>query len=188
MFQDEAARRIGTTESTVANWESGRSIPCLRAWPGVLIFLGYDPRPAAKTIGEKFGLHREGLGISKEELAEKLDLDPGTVKAWERWADKRQNHRSIPTIARFIGSNPFDHPASDAERVRQWRLLLGLTQRQLGKELGVREAVVLDWERGRRNVPNEIVVKLKKSLADSPHWQCSRFARHSQTNFRSIQL
>lgn len=162
-MQDEAAQRIGTKTSTIANWERGRSKPRLRAWPGVLAFLGYDPRPAAQTIGDKFRLHREGLGLSKQELAEQLGLDPGTVRAWEQWPDSQQNYRSIPVITRFIRANPFMPPASDAERVKQYRLLLGLTQEELSKQLGVREAMVLEWERGRREVPRGVLVALNTS-------------------------
>jgi transcriptional regulator with XRE-family HTH domain len=160
LLQKEAADRIGVGENSIANWESHRNEPRLPAWPGVLRFLGYDPRPPANTIGDRLRLHREGLGLSKEELADRLGLDPGTVRAWERWPDKRQSYRSIPVIARFISANPFNPPKTDGEHVKQYRLLEGLTQEQLASKLRVREAVVLEWERGRRQVPERVLETL----------------------------
>jgi DNA-binding transcriptional regulator YiaG len=114
------------------------------------------------TIGDKFRLGREALGMSKEELAEKLGLDPGTVRAWERWPDKRQNHRSIPVIAKIIGADPFSPPSSDADRAKRCRLLLG----QFGQRLDKREAVVLEWECGRRRIPKTILAELEKPLEE----------------------
>jgi len=40
-------------------------------------------------------------------------------------------------------------PADCAERIRQWRALLGLTQAQLAEEIGVSFASVNRWENGK---------------------------------------
>src|SRR5437867_235373 len=39
-------------------------------------------------------------------------------------------------------------PEWDAERVRELRIRLGLTQRELAEELGVRQQTVSEWETG----------------------------------------
>ena len=44
LLQREAALRIGVDKTTVFNWEAGTASPNLRAIPGLVRFLGYDPR------------------------------------------------------------------------------------------------------------------------------------------------
>ena len=46
LFQKDVAKLVGVCTDTVTNGEKNRSSPDLRALPGVVEFLGYDPRPA----------------------------------------------------------------------------------------------------------------------------------------------
>lgn len=58
-FQREVALRIGVDKTTVFNWEAGTVSPHLRALPGVIEFLGYDPRrsPGASDLGRPLRLN-----------------------------------------------------------------------------------------------------------------------------------
>ena len=69
---------------TVANWLKGRRAPDLRHWPRVIRFLGYDPSPASESLGQALVRWRWARGQSQEELAAKLQVDPGTLAQWER--------------------------------------------------------------------------------------------------------
>ena len=149
LLQREVAVILGVDKATIENWEYGRTSPNLRARPAVLRFLGYDPRPPCKTVGERLHHHREGLGLSLDEAAKVICVGPSTVARWEHRADQRQNHISIPRIAAFLGRNLFSPPESTAELVRQARLLLGLTQRDLGLRLGVCQDTVCRCEPGK---------------------------------------
>jgi transcriptional regulator with XRE-family HTH domain len=75
---------IGVDADTLTNWTRGRTQPGLRCLPLVIWFLGYDPLPAAKSVGEALVRYRELRGMSQTQLAAKLQVDPGTLARWER--------------------------------------------------------------------------------------------------------
>ncbi len=82
--QRDVADRIGSDTTTVTNWELGHTEPGFGWMPAIVRFLGYDPRPAARTVGQALRQHRTGLGITQKELARRLDVDPSTLAHWER--------------------------------------------------------------------------------------------------------
>ncbi|GMV90941.1 MAG: hypothetical protein AMXMBFR82_07190 [Candidatus Hydrogenedentota bacterium] len=150
LLQREVAGILGVDKTSVFNWEAGTATPNLRALPKVIEFLSYDPRPPGRTVGEKLRRHREGLGLSWDETAHLMGVDPATVSKWERQPDSRQNYISIPKIAAFLGGSPFASPESPAERIPQTRLLQGLTQQEFAQKLGVNQRRVSECERGEQ--------------------------------------
>ena len=48
--QRQAAKAIGCHHGSLLNWERGRAEPNWRYLPGILRFLGYDPRPTLVTL------------------------------------------------------------------------------------------------------------------------------------------
>lgn len=44
--QREVAARLGTVRLSVLKWENNYAKPQVRFMPSILVFLGYDPRPA----------------------------------------------------------------------------------------------------------------------------------------------
>jgi transcriptional regulator with XRE-family HTH domain len=83
LTQAQLAELLEVTESTINNWERGRSSPDLRALPRVLLWLDYDPRPQAEQLGQQVTAARRAQGLSQREFAEALGADPSTVSAWE---------------------------------------------------------------------------------------------------------
>ena len=83
LYQKDLAQRLRVTTNTVTNWEKERSRPDLRTWPAVIQFLGYDPRPDGRTIGERLRLRRQALGLSWAEAARIMGVDPSTLSKWE---------------------------------------------------------------------------------------------------------
>jgi transcriptional regulator with XRE-family HTH domain len=83
LTQRQAAARIGGGEAALYNWERGRTAPALWFYPGILAFLGYDPRPAVHTVGERLRWYRQQRGTSREVLAQALGVDEGTLARWE---------------------------------------------------------------------------------------------------------
>ncbi len=49
LLQREVALQIGVDKTTVFNWEAGTAAPNIRAIPGVVRFLGYDPRQSPEA-------------------------------------------------------------------------------------------------------------------------------------------
>ena len=84
LLQGDVAKRLGADTTTVTNWELGHTAPALRWMPGIIRFLGYDPRPEPRTIGEALKHYRHSRGMTQEELAVRLEVDPSTLARWER--------------------------------------------------------------------------------------------------------
>ena len=152
LLQRDVALQIGVDEATVFNWEAGTASPSLRALPGVIRFLDYDPRlaPEATDLGGLVRHHRQGQGLSMDALAEVLGVDSSTVRGWER-----RGHRPWPRHQARLAEVlrlPVVMPgavAASGEHLRTARLRAGLTQRELAKRAGVRQQTVSDWESGR---------------------------------------
>ena len=82
-FKKDADRRIGVGRQALINWESGRSEPEIRFIPGIIAFLGYDPRQKPRTLGERLMAFRVTKGWARPRLAKELRVDPSTLARWE---------------------------------------------------------------------------------------------------------
>lgn len=112
-------------------------------------FLGYDPRPAGMSLGERLRLTREARGLSIEELAGNWSVDPTTIWKWEQHGRSTPWPQYIPWTAQLTGVNEAGVGATPGERIRACRRLRGMTQRQFGALFGVEQTTVSDWELGR---------------------------------------
>ncbi len=77
---------LGVSKQTYEHWERGVHEPEFRYFPGVIRFLGYDPSPVPASLPDRIRAARRRQGISQEELAHRLGLDPSTVGTWETGA------------------------------------------------------------------------------------------------------
>lgn len=106
LLQKEVAQRLGVNKDTICNWENNRTSPSLRFIPRIIEFLGYVPYDAqSETLGERIVAARKLLGLSQEELARRLGIDPGTLGHWER-GEHRPLRRHLEKLAEFFTS-PF---------------------------------------------------------------------------------
>ena len=112
LFQKQVAEQLGVDETTVHNWEVGATQPGIHCIPKIIQFLGYNPLPSAKTLAEQLVRYRKTLGLSREQLARRLDVDPGTLWRWE--SEQRIPQGKYATlITEFLRSPPsFLRPAS----------------------------------------------------------------------------
>lgn len=85
LFQKDVAVTIGVDTCTITNWEKGHSEPELRYIPRIIEFLRYGPPlPLPITLGERIKLYRFLKGISQEQLAREIGIDPTTLSRLER--------------------------------------------------------------------------------------------------------
>ena len=85
MTQERIAEIIGVDETTVWNWESGRTEPLIKHLPGVVTFLGYHPFEASgQSLGERLWDHRRKTGLSQKKLARAIGIDPTTLSRLEK--------------------------------------------------------------------------------------------------------
>jgi DNA-binding transcriptional regulator YiaG len=102
LFQRDLRRRFKLEKETYANWEKDHRYPAMKHWPKIIEFLGYDPNPEPKTIGERLVAHRRQLGLSRKALAEQFSVDEATLSKWEAGTRKPNTMRHIEVVGSII--------------------------------------------------------------------------------------
>jgi DNA-binding XRE family transcriptional regulator len=101
LIQRNVADQIGVSESTIYNWERNSNSPQVHQIPAVIRFLGYNPFPSEVSFADTLMVARRMLGLSQKAMAERLGIDPGTLKNWEN--GKRPSMKLKRQIGDFIG-------------------------------------------------------------------------------------
>ena len=104
LLQRDLRLRFKLEKETYANWEKDRCYPAMKHWPGIIEFLGYDPDPGPKTIGDRILAYRRRHGLSRVAMARHLSVDEATLWRWE--TDRRQPEceRHISAIRRLVAN------------------------------------------------------------------------------------
>ncbi|RKX28431.1 MAG: hypothetical protein DRP71_17400 [Verrucomicrobia bacterium] len=152
LTQAQVARLIGVTLMTVYGWERGRFTPATRHLPGVLRFLGEDPRAQVQGFAARLRAAREGLGLSQKGLGMRLGVHPSTVWHWEH-GRTQPSIQFWPLILDLIGSDLAEPRATTGDRLLALRRARGVTQAELATELGLTQQGISEWERGLRQPP-----------------------------------
>ncbi len=84
LLQWELAAQIGVTKEAIHNWERHHAEPEVRHYSAVFGFLGYNPLPEPKTLGQTVRKERMSRGWSVARLAKEAGVDPTTVTRMER--------------------------------------------------------------------------------------------------------
>jgi transcriptional regulator with XRE-family HTH domain len=102
-----------------------------------------------ETIGDHLLRRRLILKLLQRQVAQKLRVDVASIRNWENNRGKpRVEH--MPTVIRFLGYNPLPPSNGWADRLVQCRTVLGLTQKEAAKRIGVDACTLARWERGER--------------------------------------
>ncbi|OOO00992.1 MAG: hypothetical protein USCGTAYLOR_02801 [Chromatiales bacterium USCg_Taylor] len=83
LTQSNTLAFLSVSVETLHNWETGKTAPAVKHWPTIMEFLGYCPYQRARSLGDRLRLHRMHRGLTFEELAEMLGVDPGSIAPWE---------------------------------------------------------------------------------------------------------
>lgn len=102
LLQKEAALFIGVNTMTLWGWENYQREPTIRLWKGIIHFLGYYPF-AQEKLEEKLLAYRRTHGLSQEELASRLGVDPQSVARWETGKEP-QGERCNQAIEKLLDS------------------------------------------------------------------------------------
>lgn len=100
LTQVEAAALIGVDTETIYRWELRGHEPVVSAWRGIVQFLGFYPFKQ-ETLAEHLLAYRRRHGIKQEVLAERLEVDPGSVRRWEAGKEPK-NERCLSAIAKLL--------------------------------------------------------------------------------------
>ena len=104
--QREVADRLGVESDSIYYWETNRYNPSLRLIPRIIDFLGYMPYDTSSmSLGERIVTLRRCLGLSREELAERLGVDESTLRDWEH-GKRRALKRNLEKLDAVFSSLP----------------------------------------------------------------------------------
>jgi transcriptional regulator with XRE-family HTH domain len=79
------AKQLGVSPATVTNWRTDTVSPAPQFIPRIIGFLGYNPfHVDGESLGERIVILRKTLGMTTQDLARRLGVDPGTVARWEK--------------------------------------------------------------------------------------------------------
>lgn len=125
--------------------------------------------PASLThVGDHIRKRRLDLGFFQRQAAEQIGVTTSTICNWEK-------HRSEPGIwewvgvIRFLGYLPFELGDAPSEIVRAYRMIKGLSYRELAKLLGRDEETVRRWESRRSKIPKAFVVEARFVVGSFGH-------------------
>jgi transcriptional regulator with XRE-family HTH domain len=70
--------------------------------PAIIRFLAYDPLPPAESLPERVRSARSELGLTQREMANRLGVDPCTLRDWEN-GQHHPTETSLNLISRVLG-------------------------------------------------------------------------------------
>jgi transcriptional regulator with XRE-family HTH domain len=100
LLQRQVAEQIGVNAATITNWERNESTPVIHYIPAIVQFLGYDPLPSGDSLPERLRRARRQLGLTQRKMAERLGVDPCTLRDWEAGLHQ-------PTRGSLVAIEPF---------------------------------------------------------------------------------
>lgn len=115
------------------------------------------------TVGDHIRRRRLGLKMLQREVAEKLGVDKTSVFNWEANASSPEI-RYMPAIIRFLGYNPLPAAEGWAFRLVQSRTILGQSQKEAARQIGVDPDTLARWERGEREPTGAFLGRVKRFL------------------------
>ncbi|MCH8246114.1 MAG: helix-turn-helix transcriptional regulator [Bacteroidetes bacterium] len=77
------AAQIRVTTFTIRNWEHNKAEPEVQHLPAIIRFLGTIPFNVGDSFGEMMKTYRYIRGLSIDNLASNLGIDPGTLSRIE---------------------------------------------------------------------------------------------------------
>ncbi len=108
---------------------------------------GYPANPV--TVGEHIRKKRLDDNLIQSDIAEIVSVSEATIWNWEHGTQPDVKH--VPSIIRYLGYLPFDKPENIgiSEKLRFYKLINGLTIKQLAKEMGCNHEQLMDWMGGK---------------------------------------
>lgn len=146
------------------NWEKGASEPENRHWPGVLRFLGYDPRPAPITLGGQVRARRIAFGLSQSVAARQLGIDPSSLLDLEN-GRSQTDARLLAKVLGFLGVAIIDLQGF-SKRLRAYRARRGMTRAEVAQKFGVHDDTVHAWEAGRQLPRGAMLLTIMNTIQD----------------------
>ena len=115
------------------------------------------------TLGDHLRRRRLALKQMQRQVGEQFGVNQATVYNWE---NGRSNPavEYMPAIIRFLGYNPLPPATGWAERLVQARRVLGVSQREAARRIGVDQSTLARWERSEAEPAGKYVPMVLRFL------------------------
>jgi len=98
------------------------------------------------VVGEHIRMKRLQLGLIQKDVAKIINVSEDTITFWENQKASPMIHH-YPNIISFLGYNPVGAmDGSLGDQLRSFRVLNGLSSKELGKLLRVDASTIRSWE------------------------------------------
>ena len=101
------------------------------------------------TLGDHLLRRRLMLKLLQRQVAEQLGVDKTSIYNWETNRTK-PGLEYMPAIIRFLGYNPLPPADGWPDRLVRCRTVLGISQKESARRIGVDACTLARWERGER--------------------------------------
>jgi transcriptional regulator with XRE-family HTH domain len=113
--------------------------------PGLKFRSGKYPA-SPRTLGEHIRKRRIDLQLLQKDVASLIGVSEDSITYWENGRSVPQI-KYLPKIIEFLGHYPNAlNLDTFADRIKTYRYLNGISQKRLGKILGVNSSTICSWE------------------------------------------
>ena len=102
-----------------------------------------------QTIGDHIRRRRLTLKLLQKDVASQIGVDTTSVFNWEA-NTSQPDLRFVPAVIGFLGYNPLPPADTLGEKLVRHRTVLGMSQKEAARRLGVDPSTLARWERGER--------------------------------------
>jgi len=101
------------------------------------------------TLGDHIRKRRLDLGLTQKEVGSRLGVTESAVWNWES-GSSRAHFRFYPKVREFLTYElPLPKPLTLGERIKQYRYLKGISQKELAGQIGIDPTTLSRLERNR---------------------------------------
>lgn len=118
-------------------------------------------------LGEKIAEQRKKLGLSQEELAEKLNISQKSISKYEL-GNRKPQYKVLVRMAEYFGVTTDYLLELDGggnvmlgKRITELRKACDMSQKELGEKLGLSASAIGMYEQGRREPGNAMLIAME---------------------------
>ena len=147
----DLAGALGVGLTALARWKLGHQLWASRPQAAVVALLQDHGLEFAmewreQSVSGHLVKRRAALALDHGAAARRIGVCRGTYRGWER--GRHPSARFWPAIIDFLGHDPHPSPVTLGGRLAAARRVLGLSQQDLARRLGVTQGAVHRWEAG----------------------------------------
>ncbi len=121
------------------------------------------PPEQLNTLGDHLLRRRLTLKLLQRQVAEQLGVDKTSIYNWETNRTK-PGLEYMPAIIRFLGYNPLPPADGWPDRLVRCRTVLGISQKESARRIGVDASTLARWERGEREPTGAFATRVLRFL------------------------